>query len=260
MSIKTALIEVLSKADQPLHAKEITEQIISAGLWTSKGQTPEATVSARIYSDIKKYGDNSLFIKVAPQTFTIRTIQNGQQLQSAQQIERTDHKFAPKLDAKIVGFSFKDCAQKVLEEFGNKKPMHYKMITEKALAKGWLATEGKTPEATMYAQIITEIKHQQKCGDRPRFTQHGRGYVGLSHWVESGLAYQIEQHNRQVRETLLERLLAMTPGQFEELISFLLAEMGFDMVEVTKLSGDGGIDVRGNLILKNAVGIKPHSF
>ena len=132
-------------------------------------------------------------------------------------------------------------------------PMHYKLITEKALACGWLVTEGKTPDATMYAQIITEIKHQQKCGDRPRFTQHGRGYVGLSHWVVSGLAYQIEQHNHQVRETLLERLLAMTPGQFEELISFLLAEMGFDMVEVTKLSGDGGIDVRGNLIVGGVI-------
>lgn len=37
----------------------------------------------------------------------------------------------------------------------------------------------------------------------------------------------------------------MKPGEFEELISQLLAEMGFEMVEVTKLSGDGGIDVRG---------------
>jgi restriction system protein len=36
----------------------------------------------------------------------------------------------------------------------------------------------------------------------------------------------------------------MKPGEFEELISQLLAEMGFEMVEVTKLSGDGGIDVR----------------
>lgn len=253
MSIKTALIEVLSKAGKPLHTKQITEQIISAGLWKSDGKTPEATISAKIYSDIKKYGDNSFFIKVAPQTFTIRTIQHGQQLQLAQQIERTELESVPKLDSVLPGFSFKDCAQKVLEEFGNKKPMHYKMITENALEKGWLVTEGKTPDATMYAQIITEIKHQQKCGDRPRFTQHGRGYVGLSHWVESGLAYQIEQHNHQVRETLLEKLLAMTPGQFEELISFLLAEMGFDMVEVTKLSGDGGIDVRGNLIVGGVI-------
>jgi restriction system protein len=155
-----------------------------------------------------------------------------------------------------AGFSFTDCAQKVLEEFGGKKPMHYKEITEKALQKGWLVTGGKTPEATMYAQVITEIKRQQKRGERPRFVQHGRGYVGLSQWMGRGLAFQIEQHNHQVRKVLRERLLAMKPGEFEELISQLLAEMGFEMVEVTKLSGDGGIDVRGTLVVGDVVRIK----
>jgi hypothetical protein len=57
----------------------------------------------------------------------------------------------------------------VLEEFGGKKPMHYKEITEKALEKGWLVTGGKTPEATMYAQVITEIKAPTETGERPRF-------------------------------------------------------------------------------------------
>jgi restriction system protein len=144
----------------------------------------------------------------------------------------------------------------VLEEFGGKKPMHYKEITEKALEKGWLVTSGKTPEASMYAQVITEIKRQQKRGERPRFVQHGRGYIGLSQWMGRGLAFQIEQHNNQVRKALRERLLAMKPGEFEELISHLLAEMGFEMVEVTKLSGDGGIDVRGTLVVGDVVRIK----
>lgn len=134
--------------------------------------------------------------------------------------------------------------------------MHYKEITEKALQKGWLVTGGKTPEATMYAQVITEIKRLQKRGERPRFVQHGRGYVGLSQWMGRGLAFQIEQHNHQVRKVLRERLLAMKPGEFEELISQLLAEMGFEMVEVTKLSGDGGIDVRGTLVVGDVVRIK----
>jgi restriction system protein len=134
--------------------------------------------------------------------------------------------------------------------------MHYKEITEKALEKGWLVTSGKTPEATMYAQVITEIKRQQKRGERPRFVQHGRGYIGLSQWMGRGLAFQIEQHNHQVRKALRERLLAMKPGEFEELISQLLAEMGFEMVEVTKLSGDGGIDVRGTLVVGDVVRIK----
>lgn len=134
--------------------------------------------------------------------------------------------------------------------------MHYREITAKAIAKGWLVTEGKTPEATMYAQIITEIRRQQKRGEQPRFVQHGRGYVGLSRWMGHGLAFQIEQHNQQVRKKLLERIQSIQPGEFEELIAQLLAEMGFEMVEVTRISGDGGIDVRGTLVIGGVMRIK----
>ncbi|WP_198166314.1 winged helix-turn-helix domain-containing protein [Prosthecochloris sp. HL-130-GSB] len=228
MNVQSAAIQVLKEAGEPLHATEIAKLIIEAGLWKSDGKTPEATVSASLYSDIKKNGDKSPFVKVGPQTFALRdsvAMQSGAELVSAVVEE------APKPSPGNAGFSFTDCAQKVLEEFGGKKPMHYKEITEKALQKGWLVTSGKTPEATMYAQVITEIKRQQKRGERPRFVQHGRGYVGLSQWMGRGLAFQIEQHNHQVRKVLRERLLAMKPIEFEELISQLLAEMGFALCQ-----------------------------
>ncbi len=253
MDVRTAAIQVLQQAGTELHAKDIAEQIMAAGLWQSGGKTPDATVSARLYSDIKNNGDKSPFVKVGPQTFALR---NSAEIPSSTGPIPAAVEEAPKPHPTNAGFSFTDCAQKVLEEFGGKKPMHYKEITEKALAKGWLVTGGKTPEATMYAQVITEIKRQQKRGERPRFVQHGRGYVGLSQWMGRGLAFQIEQHNHQVRKVLRERLLAMKPGEFEELISQLLAEMGFEMVEVTKLSGDGGIDVRGTLVVGDVVRIK----
>lgn len=253
MSVKIAAIQVLKEADRPLHAREIAKLIIEAGLWKSDGKTPAATVGARLYSDIKSNGDTSPFVKVGPQTFALRysaVVSSG-----AAPVPSIVQE-APKPSVANAGFSFIDCAQKVLEAFGGKKPMHYKEITERALEKGWLVTSGKTPEASMYAQVITEIKRQQKRGERPRFVQHGRGYVGLSQWMGRGLAFQIEQHNDQVRKALRERLLAMKPGEFEELISQLLAEMGFEMVEVTKLSGDGGIDVRGTLVVGDVVRIK----
>ena len=252
MDVKTAAIQVLQQAGTALHAKDIAEQIMAAGLWQSGGKTPDATVSARLYSDIKNNGDKSPFVKVGPQTFALR---DSTEISSGAAPVPVAVEEAPKHHPN-AGFSFTDCAQKVLEEFGGKKPMHYKEITEKALQKGWLVTGGKTPEASMYAQVITEIKRQQKRGERPSFVQHGRGYVGLSQWMGRGLAFQIEQHNHQVRKALRERLLAMKPGEFEELISQLLAEMGFEMVEVTKLSGDGGIDVRGTLVVGDVVRIK----
>lgn len=253
MTVQDAAIQILLSAGKPLHAKEIAKRIIDGGLWKSEGKTPDATVSARLYSDIKSNGDKSPFVKVGPQTFALR---DSAEIPSGARPVPAAVQEAPKPSPASAGFSFTDCAQKVLEEFGGKKPMHYKEITEKALQKGWLVTGGKTPEATMYAQVITEIKRQQKRGERPRFVQHGRGYIGLSQWMGRGLAFQIEQHNHQVRKALRERLLAMKPGEFEELISQLLAEMGFEMVEVTKLSGDGGIDVRGTLVVGDVVRIK----
>lgn len=254
MNLLTAIEKVLKSSDEPLHVATIAKKVVGDGLWKSSGKTPEATISARLYSDIKKRGESSAFVKVSPQTFALRSSEDEQ---GNLAVSQTDPIMTAKTkDLSAGGFSFTDCARKVLEEFGRKKPMHYKEITEKALEKGWLVTGGKTPEATMYAQVITEIKRQQKRGERPRFVQHGRGYVGLSQWMGRGLAFQIEQHNHQVRNALRKRLLAMEPGEFEELISQLLAEMGFEMVEVTKLSGDGGIDVRGTLVVGDVVRIK----
>ncbi|MFH2113035.1 MAG: HTH domain-containing protein [Spirochaetota bacterium] len=253
MNVKNAAVQVLKAAGKPLAATEIAKRIIEAGFWKSDGKTPEATISSNLYSDIKKHGNKSAFAKVAPQTFALRdyTEIKGFTVPVPPPIVK-----APLSHATKASLSFTDCAQKVLEEFGGKKPMHYKEITMKALEKGWLVTAGKTPEATMYAQVITEIKRKQKRGERPRFVQHGHGYIGLSQWMGQGLAFQIEQHNHQIQKALRGRLLAMKPGEFEVLISQLLAEIGFEMIEVTKLSGDGGIDIRGTLVVGDVVRIK----
>jgi restriction system protein len=248
MNIREASVQVLRKAGKALTVKEITEMILEAGLWQSPGKTPEATVSARLYTDTKKYGNQSSFIKVAPLTFALRNFGDCFTLEESAQMDA--------IPSKPTSLSFIEAAQKVLEECGNHKPMHYRDIAKKAIENGWLITCGKTPEATMYAQIITDIKRQKKRGERPRFVQHGHGYVGLSRWMGNGLAFQIKQHNQHVRKALLDRLLKMTPAAFEELVSQLLAEMGFEMVEVTKLSGDGGIDVRGTLVVGDVIRIK----
>jgi len=47
MNVQDAAIQILKDAGKPLHAKVIAERIIEAGLWSSDGKTPEATVSER---------------------------------------------------------------------------------------------------------------------------------------------------------------------------------------------------------------------
>lgn len=144
---KRQLCRFCSRQERRCNAKAITERIMAAGLWRSEGKTPEATVSARLYSDIKTNGDKSPFIKVGQQTFALRDCSVKPDDAGATTRDAQETRMSPSANA---GFSFTDCALRVLEEFSGKKPMHYREITEKALQKGWLVTGGKTPEATMY--------------------------------------------------------------------------------------------------------------
>jgi len=56
--------------------------------------------------------------------------------------------------------SFKDIAYQILKEAG--KLLHSKEITKIALQKGWLKTAGKTPEATMNAQLVVNINSKKE--------------------------------------------------------------------------------------------------
>lgn len=71
MKCLQAIEQVLRDFGQPLHSLFITEQILKSGLWESDGKTPEKTVYAYLLRDTQK-GDESLFIKVAPSTFSLR--------------------------------------------------------------------------------------------------------------------------------------------------------------------------------------------
>jgi hypothetical protein len=55
--------------------------------------------------------------------------------------------------------SFKDIAYQILKDA--RKPLHSKEITKIALERSWLKTAGKTPEATMNAQLIVDINNKK---------------------------------------------------------------------------------------------------
>ncbi len=71
-SFKEAAIEILKKAEKPLHYKEITELALSRRLLESDGKTPWATMMARLSTDIKENGEKSLFFRTEPGHFSIR--------------------------------------------------------------------------------------------------------------------------------------------------------------------------------------------
>lgn len=67
MPLLDSIEKVLKNADRPLSAKEITQALLSQGLWETAGRTPDATVSARLYVDIRK--GNSRFMKAGKGLF-----------------------------------------------------------------------------------------------------------------------------------------------------------------------------------------------
>jgi len=241
MTVLDAAYQVLSQAKKPLHYLEITKQMIDRGLWITQSEIPEKTVSAVISIDLKKHGESSRFHR------------NGEGFYSLKEFENSKTNVSKEFPVSKNTFSFTDGAEQILERFGNKKPMHYRTITEKALEQDLLSTSGRTPESTMYAQILAEIQRKTRRGERPRFVKHGKGLVGLTKWMGEGLAFQIEQHNKKVHKKLLENISKMDSADFEALIGRLLITIGFESVSVSPYSGDGGIDVRGTLVVGGVI-------
>jgi len=71
--------------------------------------------------------------------------------------------------------SFKDIAYEVLKE--ESKPLHYREITTIAIKKGLLKTDGKTPWATMNAQLSMDIVQK---GEESRFVRTEPGFYALN--------------------------------------------------------------------------------
>ncbi len=262
--------KVLRDAGVPLRPTEIAQRMIDQQLWQTNGLTPGATIDARLSVDIRDKGQTYRFQRTEPGVFALRSWGLSEYRRNANdtelevpvetQDEATDNldelppipQTEPELPSEPT-LSFTDAAEQVLNLYGGNQPMHYRDITRKAMDLGLIATRGQTPEQTMYAQVLTEIDRYKKRGEVARFTKEGRGLVGLSKWIDRGLAHQIEQTNSAVRRALRNRLYGMPPKAFEDLIGALLVKIGFDNVEITGRSGDGGIDVRGTLVVGGVI-------
>lgn len=249
-----AVAAVLAEADSAMVVKDITAAVIGRGLWDTKGKTPAATIESRLAMDIKVKGLRSRFVRTAPRTYGLNPNVSSPKPALPSTPTVSHDPSGPLADTETL--SFTDAAAKVLEDEPAGEPMHYRAVTDRALARGLIKTAGKTPEATLYAQIYLETERRKKRGLTPRFTRLGHGLIGLTAWNPSGLPAEIEKHNRGIKKELLEAVVALTPADFEQLVGTLLSRMGFEDVVVTKVSGDGGIDARGVFAIGDAIRIK----
>lgn len=92
----------------------------------------------------------------------------------------TKHKSATakkaKKEAKTKKLSALDAAAKLLQELG--QPMNCKNLIEEMAKRGlWSSPNGATPEATLYAAILREMKAK---GDKARFKKADRGLFAFN--------------------------------------------------------------------------------
>jgi hypothetical protein len=147
--------------------------------------------------------------------------------------------------------SFKDAAKKILQSEG--RPLSASEITELALEKNLIDTDGQTPSATMAAQIYMDLKNNPNS----EFLKIKAGLFSLkrSKGNQSGHEY-IARHNQEVTEKLREHLHQIDPKEFEYLIAALLNKIGFENVEVVGGSGDGGIDLVADLTVGGVTNVR----
>lgn len=251
-SLVASIRKLLEQTPEPLHYEEITKRLISQNLWGTSGKTPSATVSACLSTDLKRNGATAQFIRPKPGYYALNSSPvNSSPLKQ----KRKKAQAAPVKVDELPLYdvcSFTDAAERILEA-SQSRHLHYRDITRMALEQHMVDTAGKTPEATMYAQILTEVKRCRIRNTKPRFMLLGKGIISLTKWQASGIAYQVDEANKHAREKLLKHIKAMKPYDFEGLIKELLLALGFENVDVTTPTNDGGIDVRGTLVAANVI-------
>lgn len=149
MNFRELVVEVLQKSKESLNNKEIWEESVRLGLHKklkSYGKTPWETISAYIYTDMKKMGEKSIFIMTSkkPTKFALR---------------------AKKQDKNTI--SFRELAKIVLEKA--QKPLNLKEIWQNALELGLdtrLMVKSSSPTTNLAVVMSVDKKHKKSLFER----------------------------------------------------------------------------------------------
>lgn len=122
----------------------------------------------------------------------------------------------------------------------------------------WALTEkGQTSPELTEDQLREIIQEVQTKTAKPKVNKRPETPVENEEGSETPLT---ESAGASTREQLLSILKSLSPSGFERICQRLLREAGFEKVEVTGRSGDGGIDGNGVLQLNSFVSFPKDQF
>lgn len=145
-----------------------------------------------------------------------------------------------------------DATEAVLRSAG--RALRYAEITRCINERG--LTRSRPSVDTLRGVVHGDITRRVRYGNRQRFVSQGRAGIRLAADLPDSLLDQIGNRNREVRDQLLSQVQEGSPADFEKLIAELLVQMGFEDVEGTRPNRDGGVDVRGTLVVGEVVRIR----
>ena len=162
--------------------------------------------------------------------------------------------------------SFKDIAYQILK--GEGKPLHYREITDIAIRKGLLTTAGKTPWATMNAQLAMDIKNK---GEESRFHRAEPGMYAVDFDGHKFAASERSVHIIGARHSVNKDINTKQKGDIAEArVAELITLYGDEGLSCYRpMSDDEGIDIivkrRGKLDVvyvqvKSTYGYKDRGF
>jgi restriction system protein len=149
--------------------------------------------------------------------------------------------------------TYLEIAYKILSEEPKSKQIHFRDLAKKAFDLELIESDDIIIAGNIASAINGNIRKAKSQGTEPKFISYGKGFYGLSEHEPKGIFADIRNKNQEVKKQLLEALHAMHPSKFEELIGEVLRNFGFESVQITGKTGDGGIDVIGELVVAGVI-------
>jgi len=149
--------------------------------------------------------------------------------------------------------TYLEIAYKILRDEPKLKQIHFRDLAKKAFDKALIESDDIIISGNIASAINGEIRKSKSQGTEPKFISFGKGLYGLAEHEPKGIFADIRNKNQEVKKQLLEALHSMNPTKFEELTGEVLRNLGFESVQVTGKTGDGGIDVIGELVVAGVI-------
>lgn len=136
---------------------------------------------------------------------------------------------------------FKNVAYEIL--LRERKPMSAKELTDIGMREGILITKGKTPDATMGAEIYKDIIQK---GEKSHFVKVDKGTFGLRNWESPSIIEKstsnktVNEYSAIVEQLSLTQFKSDSPNEFESALRDAFVFLGF---EGELIGGSGDTDV-----------------